>query len=91
MVQAFVVIISWSKTLEFPRVAFGIGVHDVAGDEILPEGKASGNTCKVLFSGLAIDVGKVVRFVDKQVLSLRTSITAVSRCHDDDDDVVVSS
>ena len=46
MVQALVVVLEDGAALLLARVVFSGCVDDVAGEDLLPEGKASAGTCK---------------------------------------------
>jgi len=46
VVQALVVILEGGAALLLARVVVGVGVDDVAGEQLLPEGEAAGRTCR---------------------------------------------
>ena len=46
VVQALVVVLQDWLALHFTRVVFRVCVYDVAGENLLPEGKAARGTCR---------------------------------------------
>ena len=45
MVQALIVVLQRRRAFLRARHVFLVGVHDVAGEQFLPEGKAAGRAC----------------------------------------------
>lgn len=45
MMQAFVIVFQRREAFSRSGRVFGVGVDDVAGEELLPEGEAAGGSC----------------------------------------------
>nr|POF15226.1 hypothetical protein CFP56_42115 [Quercus suber] len=45
VMQALEIVLKYRSALGFSGVIFRVGVHDVAGEDFLPERKAPGRTC----------------------------------------------
>ncbi len=54
MVQTLVVVLEHGRTLLLARVILGRRVDDIAGEDLLPEGKASAGACECRLHGLAV-------------------------------------